>query len=534
MLRKWRTYLAVLVVMACALAPAQAQVAVVTLRSVDSLRSDIRYLLTLAGQENRAKQLDGLIAALTQGKGFFGIDTKRPIGLATTLPDKPGEPPRAIAFIPITKEEEFLDFLRGVNLEPSKPKGGIYGVDLPTGQTLYLRFANQHAFASDSDANLAKVPDPATLIPATHKDRLLAATIRLDQIPKEYKQMFLAEMDRELENEKEKKPGESDAEHQARVASIKMVRQAIGELIDESRDLHLNLQVEQQNNRISIDLSLSGQPGSPLAANFKNFGTGRSMFSGLAQNSALNFLLHAPVPAEIRKEQAKLYDQVAQQALKDIPDAKQRAIAEKVLKAIEPTLLKSEVIDVGAVLRGPMADGRYVIIAGLKVQEGQKIEQMIRDVIKEIPPRERDRIKLDNQRIAGTSVHLIQPEQADEHAKKLFGNTDIHLAIRPEVVLVTVGQHGPAAMKEALDQLGKPAASDAAPIQIEVSLSKILPLSPENREQLMEAAKKAFAGADKDHDKVRLSLQGGETLRLRLEADAAILKLAAALSPFGN
>jgi hypothetical protein len=193
-------------------------------------------------------------------------------------------------------------------------------------------------------------------------------------------------------------------------------------------------------------------------------------------------------------------------------------------------------LDFGGVLRGPLPDQRYVIVAGLKVKEGQKIEQAIRDVVKELGPKERENIKLDHQRVLGTTVHLIRPpeREVDENAKKIFGNMDIFLAIREDVAFVTVGQQGLAAMKEAIDGAGKAAGKGGAPVQFEVSVSKVVPLSPENQEKMAEAVKKVFTGADQNRDKVRITLQGGEALRLRIEADAAIIKLVAALSPLGG
>src|SRR5439155_27303593 len=65
--------LAAVFCLALAAQPAQAQVAVVTVRSVESVLSDAKYVLKVAGQEDLSQQLDGMLGLLGDGKGIPGV-----------------------------------------------------------------------------------------------------------------------------------------------------------------------------------------------------------------------------------------------------------------------------------------------------------------------------------------------------------------------------------------------------------------------------------------------------------------------------
>ncbi len=524
--RMWRKFSAALLVLAWALVPARAQVAVVTVKSIDDAMADIQYLLKVAGQEERAKQLDELIKSFTNNKGFQGIDTKRPLGLYVNLPKGLDADPAVVVFVPVAKETDLLDLLKEMNLNPSKPVKGMYTLDLPNGEKMFMKFGNRYAYGSDKEENLAgNLPDPSTVIPASAKNSLVAASFRIDQVSKDHKKLFLDGILTEFENQKEKQPGESDAQHQARLAGMSMAKDVMAMLVDESKDLTLGLQVDRKQDRIALDLALTAMPGSRLAGHFKAFGAARSMFSGFAKDAAASLLINLPLPEDLRKQLAQLFEQGFKEGLKDIKDEKERKLAEKVFETLKNSLIDDS-IDIGAALRGPLPDKKFVIVAGAKVKDGKKLEDLVRDLIKEIPAADRAKIKLDHDKIGNLSVHLIQADANDPEVERIFGKANLYVVMKQNVALMTFGEHGMTAMKDALAMLDKPAAQATAPIQLELAISKLMLLAPPD--QLPEELKKIFQGADKDKDKVKISIQGGDALRLRLDVDAQIIKLIAA------
>lgn len=541
MARLWWSKAAGLVVVATVMtwaAPAQAQVAVVTLKSIDALFGDVKYVLKLVDRENQAEQLDGFLKALTGGKGLGGIDTKRPIGAFLDLPMQIGSPPGVTAFIPVTKPDEFLDFLKAVGCDVEKGKEGEpFAVTLPTPKPfkVYARFANDHAYASDNADRLkGKLTDPATVMPAVSKENLLAASVRFDQIPDAYKQLAKIGLEGAIAAAQQpKRQGESETEFQARSAAVKLGKDVALSLLDDAKEITITVNIDHEKNQVAIEYSLAARPGSALAKSIESFGAARSMFSPLVKDSAASLLVHLPLADALQKEIAKLADVAYAEGLKEIKDAKVQEIVQKVFKAVEPTI-KSDAIDFGAALRGPLAENKYVVLVGTRVREGKKLDQVIRDLVKELPIPDKTKIKLDHDKAAdGTAIHLVQPPGIDDEARRIIGTNDIYVAVRDDVAMVAVGQHGATALKEALSVVGKAKDAATAPVQVEVSAGRLAPLAPEDQEKLAEAVKKVFGGADKGKDKVRLSLRGGDALRLRLEADAHLLKLIPHVIPFG-
>jgi hypothetical protein len=534
MLRACLRVLALPLVLGLALsaaAPVRAEkpMAVVSVKSFDAVMSDVKYLVTLAGHGDRAQELDGLINALTGGQGIGGLDTKRPFGVIVPLTKQlEGDPP-AIFFLPVTKDEEFLNFLTQVNFPAQKDQAGLYSLNAPTG-SVYLRFAHKHVFASNKqDLVKGDLPDPAAALTGVHKDNLIAASIRLAQIPNEFKQEIIRQVDEGIERERQKSANKPDIERKAQEAGVKIAREALVGLIEGSDEVTMSMNVDQKQARLSADLTLKAKPGSGLVKRLQSFGAGRSMFAGLARDTAAHLLVRLPVPEEIRKPLRDVLDAGFKEAMQKETDARKKALAERVFKTLEPTLT-ADVIDLGGVIRGPLADQKYVLAGAAQVKDGKKIEQLLRDLLKEVPARERERIKLDHAKHGDVAIHMVQvPDQdVEENFRKNFGQANLFVALRDDALLLSAGDHGLEAIKEAIDQAGKGAtgtAAASAPIVLDLSVARLAPLSPENREQVVAAAQKVFTGADKDKDRIRVTVQGGDGLNVRLEMSALMVKL---------
>src|SRR5260370_82217 len=89
---------------------------VVRIRSIDGLIGDVKYVATLAGRGEEAKQFEGLINARMGPKGLEGIDTKRPLGFYGTLDANLMESTAAL-LIPISDQKAFLGLLEGLGFK---------------------------------------------------------------------------------------------------------------------------------------------------------------------------------------------------------------------------------------------------------------------------------------------------------------------------------------------------------------------------------------------------------------------------------
>src|SRR5205085_721016 len=84
----------------------------------------------------------------------------------------------------------------------------------------------------------------------------------------------------------------------------------------------------------------------------------------------------------------------------------QKAIGEKIHKVLAPTI-QARSVDMGVEWRGPSPSGHYTLIAGLKIVDGNKIEGLIKDLVREAPEKERANIKIDASSIGEFKVHRL-------------------------------------------------------------------------------------------------------------------------------
>src|SRR5262245_57417550 len=98
---------------------------VVTLKSLDELIADARYLFALVDKEEEGKQLEKFLKSKTGPKGLEGVDPKKPIGLYGTLGTKGLADSHGVLLLPIADEKAFLKMLENLDLKPEKGKDGL-------------------------------------------------------------------------------------------------------------------------------------------------------------------------------------------------------------------------------------------------------------------------------------------------------------------------------------------------------------------------------------------------------------------------
>src|SRR5207245_10617463 len=99
---------------------------------------------------------------------------------------------------------------------------------------------------------------------------------------------------------------------------------------------------------------------------------------------------------------------------------------------------KAGELDVAADVRGPTKNKHYALVVALKLKDGQSLEKVLRDLREQVPPAEREKIKLDAETAGSVKVHRLDvQEQFDEHAKNLFGSNPIYIAFRSDALFVS-------------------------------------------------------------------------------------------------
>jgi hypothetical protein len=507
-------------------AEASRPTAVLRLASIDHLMADFHYLASLGGKEDQARQYGGFVQSMLGSGKVDGLDTKRPIyAYGAISPD--GFNGAGAVLVPITNEKAILGSLENFNLKAEKGDDGVYTVkpgSLPV--DIYIRFANQYAYVTARDKSALekdRLIAPSALLPAD-KGGTLTVLFRLDQTPDAVKQIVLGQMDLKLADEKEKRdPGETDAQHQAKVQIIEHTANKIKSVINEGGELTLHLNVDRKAGRLSGTISLAGKPGSKLATDIAEFGRAPSMFGGaLSGESALTVLLHGKLPEELEAKLGPAIDEGIRKGLEKEQNEAKREQAAKVLKALAPTL-KSRDLDAVFRLLGPDTEHHYTLVAAAKLKQGAKLDHALRDLVKSLPEGERAIVTLDAETADGVKVHRIDAHKGfDEKARRTFGENPFYLAVRDDAVVVGGGPNGLEALKEVLS--ARPGA--APPFVLDLSMAKIAVVSARDsgdphRVKAVEEAVKNIKG----NDQIHIVLEGGQAVTLRVTAQAEAIKL---------
>jgi hypothetical protein len=499
---------------------------VIRVQSLDELMSNFRYLAGLVGREEEAKQFEGMLQAKAGGpKGLEGIDAKRPLAVYGTFGEGGPETSSAVGLIPIADEKAFLGLIENLGAKAEKDKDGVYevtGEALKQATTIYFRFANKYAYvtALNKDAlDKDKLLPPSAVLPADKKTPVLSVQVRIDQVPENLRNVAAAQVETQLDNAKEEKPeGETPAQHAAKVEITDQIKKGFVSLIKDGGELALRLDVDQGAKEVTAEVSLSGKDGTPLAKSIAAFGRHTSAVAGLiGAESVLSAVVNLPVDEKLAAALQSLVKDELHKGIAKQGDAAKKEQTAKIVKAIEPALKFTD-FDAALDLRGPGKGGLYTLVGGQKLADGAAVDKAIRDVVKDLPEKDRSAIKLDADKAGAVAIHSITTMAADANFKKSFGEGPAYLAVRPDAAFLAVGDGALDALKEVLKvepKVGKP-------LQIEVSVSRLADLMGREQPEAPKAAAKAFAN-DKGADKVRFSLEAGRELKLRLVLKTPVL-----------
>jgi hypothetical protein len=513
--------------------PGAAPMLVVRLQSIDGLVGHAKYLAALAGQEEGAKQFAGIYESMVTEKGLFGIDVKKPFALYGTFTGGPDSP--VVLMLPIADEKAFLEQLAVYNVKAEKD-GDVYkAADLPIPSpvpvTLYFRFTDGYAYITANEkGNIAKakLQKPADILPPD-ATAVASLHLRLDQIPDQFKQMALQQLDLQLAKAKDEQgpANETALQKKFRLALLEALGGRVKSVLTDGRELALRLSIDQKADDLAIDLSLSGKPGSALAKGLAGLGGANSPVAGiLSPTAALNLAMDLSLPDDVRKALDPVIDEGFKQALAQVKEEAQRPLAKQALEALAPTL-KAGDVSIGVSLRGPSKDDQFGALIAVKVREGSKLEASFREAVKGAKEADRAKLTLDAAKAGTVSLHKIDVGQdADADFKKRFGTGPAYLAFRDDAVVLAFGPEAESLAKE-----GASAPAKAAPLlAVRASAARLAPFDTNDQTTAKKAAREVFAGAKPGDDAVTFSVESGsDGLRIKASMKGLIVKFTSKL-----
>jgi hypothetical protein len=491
---------------------------ILRLRPIDNLQADVKYLLKQAGQGDKADLVDGWLNEYVKNSG---VDTKRPLGGYGWIKDLMREP-TFVFVVPITNQKAFVKKLDGFGYDP-KEESGVYKLVAPVGKTdMYLRFANDYAYVAnekDSVKDATKLLAPGLVFDPADK-AALSAIVRFGQIPKAVRDDISDNATSLLELLKRGGKDETEAQEKFKNALLKSIGDSLKQVLNEGNELALRLDVDQKGGEITADFSLSGQPTSKLAKSIADLGNSKSLFAGaLGSDAAMSLLINASMSDSLKKAAGPVIDEGIEKALREEKKEENKVLAEKFLKVLTPTL-KSGELDTAITMRGPGKNDKYSMVFGIKIKDGAAVDKTFRDIAKGLKKEEQERIFFDAEKIGTINVHKLDvAKDVDKKAKEMFGDGPLYLAIRADAAYFAFGDGALVSLKDALS--AKPGIAPV--VQFEMSISRFAKVMAIEDPDIAKAAKEAF-GSGKANDRLRVTLEGGKSLRTRFVIKSDVLR----------
>jgi hypothetical protein len=518
------------VVLACAClaarpVTAQEPVVVVSMRSIDGVMDDLKYILTAGGNPELGDLVDGMVDQFTQGKGWAGMDRTKPVGAYISAGS--GGNPDFVLFVPVSDPKKFRELLKTMLPRQKEQQGGVFSMQVEN-QTWYGKFARGHCFLTPLPAALNAPADPAKFADAKYSVRLHAD---LAKLPAEVKDGLVEQLEAAIEAAPVERPEpQGEAEVRIRQRSQKVVSQLFRLLVRDSNRLSVGLLVDKKTKTLAIEADVMPKPGSELAALVAGYGKSPSAFAALAgPDSALSLTVASPVAPSVRdifRDVVKTRIEESRASIQKSPKlttAAQKQAATDLIDRLGKLLeasAESAKMDAAVVMNGEQG-GKAQLVAAATVREGDQFLKGLEDAAKQAG--DNSRLTIDVAKVGSTRIHAVKIE-ADAELTNRFGDSPAHLVIRNDTVYFAVGGDSLAAIKSAIDTAGKPA-DNRPPISLRVRPSKLVAMFPNDDPAQAAVARKAFDGAG---DHVAMDIVADERgSRVRLEFGEGFLRFMA-------
>ena len=451
-------------------------VLVVTLASLDKLTQDANYITGVVGQP----QLGGFFSLMANSY-FQGLDVNQPIGVLVPLVDGVPQP---IAVLPTADIKPMLKRLEPQTGGPADVLDDGTMVISIGANTIFIRQNTDWAALAPRQELLAYAPaDPTSLFEGMGNEYDIAVRLRLQQVPLETRNMFIAQMRQGFEQAIQQNQADAEGTGDVAEASIKQIEQ----LINDTDELNFGINIDRIGQQVAIDTSFTAVEGSQLAGMYGGAHSIPSQFADVIREDAAAFY-HAATsigPEAIKQTRETMrsslsslssmlenQDDLTEDQADDIKELIDR-IAELSLKSIEEGRA-----DVGVLLL--TTDDNFQFVFGAFVADGSEAAQIAKDVAAQLENEPgAPRFEFDRSTYEGVTMHLVEadvPEDEDE-ARKIFGEKlQVHIGTGEKSVYIATGKDSETLMKQLIDRRDVDAAENVTrPTgQMKIKLKPIL------------------------------------------------------------
>jgi len=477
----------------------------------------------LIGGEKAAKEFNDSIREKLGEKGFAGLDINRPIVGYVDIPADPTDTV-AVLVLPVTGEADFLDFCQRWNRgsKPKAIKGGLYEVPaLEPGLKAVMRITEGSAYIATGAKDPARVL--TTVIPAGKlvdpvDGSLLTGRLYVDRLPKELRDKIATALD-EAKKAISAAPLPPDLGDTAKKVIQQFSKMATRylDLSKGAKEITAKIDTNPGTGDLSVELSLTAVPGSPLEKLIASRAASTNRFGGLITAETVSgFKGSLPLFAEeIRAAASEGLELARKQAGNEVPPFVKPFIDELLQGAIRT--IKTGEVDIAAALRGPDKAGTYTAVGALSFEDPSAVEKEFRKVLDAFAPQEaKDLFSWDADKADNVNIHTFNIAKTPGYPNELQGvfgqEAVLAFAFAPKAVVLAMGPNAVAAVKEALAL--KPAPSPALDVVLNPSrMVKLIRAGGGAAEATWAEA--ALGKEDRLQSALSLSIAGGKELKLK-------------------
>ena len=500
---------------------------VIRVASIDTLMGHVFQIAKAIGREGEVQMAEALLKNFTGGGGIEGLDTKKPWGMYGKI-GPGGIDSEGVLLLPIADQKKFLAFLEKLG-QKAEEKKGIYTLNIDQSPfPLFFRFEKGYLWGTIRDE---KSIDPATL-PATEeflaasKTGAMSLTFDFSAIPDEIKKMVVGQIEVAMGQAKEKAISEKDPiKRKGQLVGAEAAGKTVVQVMNEGGELALKMDLEKASNDLVMELSFSGKPGSPLARDIATLGARKGVSGGLVGADSAYYLgMNVGLSDSFAKLLTESFNQGVADALANEPDAKKKEFGLKISDAFRK-LVSSGVIDYGADIRGPDANGKYNIIGAVGFPDARKLESVIRELRNEVPELAQV-IQLDVAKTEKVTIHRIAVEPLPKEISDIVGNTPILVGFSEDAVYFGLGSDG----QKNIEKQAEKGKTTAPILAFDMHLAKMVNIFSKSDPKMIAAAKKAFDGKSAS-DLVEIKVASGEKLVVRASMKTQVIAFFSLLAP---
>ncbi len=516
---------------------ARSPAAVICAADLDQVLNDLDYVLRLGGAEARMQQLRGIITSLND---LQGMDRGRPVGLLLYPPSAGAGDPDAIAFVPVTSMEDLqvsLKISNQVSLAPLEEEGRweLRGPD----NAVPIRVQDGYAFVTQKGELLdGPLPDVAALTAPLAGRYDLGLLILREGLPQAALDQAIAKLHADSERDRERRPGESDAEHVLRGRISRSLEQLIEQALVDFEQVSIGLTISAEQQQAELEALLDVRTGGGFAGFLQSLTTSRSQFAVVDSDAAA---LSASSAWTLSGEGAEIVSQVLQQVRKQVGDQLQQDFTasssadhpvRQVLDALDATVDAGRMD--GMVAFAGDRPGGMVLVGAAHLEDAADVAHALEQILpyvaqsKDIASLELKAFETD-----GVSVHRIVPAKVRKQDERLYGpDAALYVGVGGDAIWIALGgDDAPRVLTDFITASASSAdATSTAPplLALDLHLSTWIGLAGNGgtgeQRGFVEAARIAFADPDQDGLRAVVTPQE-DGLRIAVQADEGYIRL---------